>query len=182
MINKNEWLVVGLITSCHGINGQVKVKSLSDFEERFLKPGIRWLQKENESPRKIKLTSGYKQPGKETFIIKFEGINTRDNSEQLKKYKILVKTNKLPKLEKEEFHLLELINLQVKILENDELKIIGKVINLSQLPPSNRTAALFLVTRCTKPLYPLYIELLSFTTTKEPGSIGLGDNSIEQLI
>ena len=47
MINKNEWLTVGLITSCHGINGQVKVKSLSDFEERFLKPGIRWLQKEN---------------------------------------------------------------------------------------------------------------------------------------
>ena len=44
MINKNDWLVVGFITSCHGINGQLKVKSLSDFEERFLKPGIRWLQ------------------------------------------------------------------------------------------------------------------------------------------
>ena len=46
MINKNEWLIVGLITSCHGINGQGKVKSLSDFEERFLTPGIRWLNKE----------------------------------------------------------------------------------------------------------------------------------------
>jgi len=45
MIIKNEWLVVGFITSCHGINGQVKVKSLSDFDERFLKPGMRWLQK-----------------------------------------------------------------------------------------------------------------------------------------
>ena len=50
MINKNKWLTVGLITSCHGINGQVKIKSLSDFEERFLNPGIRWLQKENEPP------------------------------------------------------------------------------------------------------------------------------------
>ena len=47
MIDKNELMVVGLITSCHGIKGQVKVKSLSDFEERFLKPGMRWLQKEN---------------------------------------------------------------------------------------------------------------------------------------
>ena len=45
MINNDEWLIVGLITSCHGINGQVKVKSLSDFEERFIKPGLRWLQK-----------------------------------------------------------------------------------------------------------------------------------------
>jgi len=129
MINKNEWLTVGLITSCHGINGQVKVKSLSDFEERFLKPGIRWLQKENELPAKIELLSGSKQPGKETFIVKFKGINTRNQAEQLKKLKILVKTNTLPKLKKEEFHLLELINLEVKNLENNELKTIGKVIN-----------------------------------------------------
>ena len=130
MINKNEWLVVGLITSCHGINGKVKVKSLSDFEERFLKPGIRWLQKENESPSKIELTSGYKQPGKESYIIKLLGINNRNDAEKLKKYKILVKTNKLPKLRKEEFHFLELINLQVKTIENNELKTIGKVVNL----------------------------------------------------
>ena len=130
MINKNEWLIVGLITSCHGINGQVKVKSLSDFEERFLNPGTRWLQKENEPPSRIKLNSGFKQPGKETFIIKLQGINTRNHAEQLKKYKILVKTNKLPELQKEEFHLLELINLEVKTFENGELKIIGKVINL----------------------------------------------------
>ena len=130
MINKNEWLTVGFITSCHGINGQVKVKSLSDFEERFLKPGIRWLQKENKPPSKIELLSGFKQPGKETFILKFQGIYSRNHAEQLKKFKIVVKTDKLPKLKKEEFHLLELTNLEVKILENNELKTIGKVINL----------------------------------------------------
>ena len=130
MIFENDWLTVGLITSCHGINGQLKVKSLSDFDERFLKPGMRWLQKENEPPSKIKLLSGFRLPGKETFIIKLQGINTRNHAERLKKFKILVKTDKLPKLKKEEFHLLELINLEVKTLENDELKIIGKVINL----------------------------------------------------
>ena len=130
MINKNEWLVVGLITSCHGIKGQLKVKSLSDFEERFLKPGMRWLQKENEPPLEMKLTSGFRQPGRATFIISLEGINTRNDAEQLKKFKILVKTDNLPRLHKEEFHLLELINLQVKTLENDKLKIIGKVLDL----------------------------------------------------
>ena len=100
MINKKEWLTVGLITSCHGINGQVKVKSLSDFEERFLKPGIRWLQQENEPPSKIELISGFKQPGKEIFIVKFQGINTRNHAEHLKKFKILVKAETLPKLKK----------------------------------------------------------------------------------
>jgi len=130
MINEIEWLTVGFITSCFGINGQLKVKSLSDFEERFLKPGMRWLQKENEPPSKIELTSGFKQPGKGIFIVKFQGINTRNRAEQLKKFKILVKAERLPKLKKGEFHLLELINLEVKTLENDELKTIGKVVNL----------------------------------------------------
>ena len=130
MINKNEWLVVGLITSCHGINGQVKVKSLSDFEERFLEPGIRWLQKENEPPSKIELTSGFKQPGKETFIIKIQGIKNRNHAEQIKSYKILVKSNEIPELKKKEFHLMELINLVVKTWDNGELKTIGKVVNL----------------------------------------------------
>ena len=164
MINKNEWLIVGLITSCHGINGQVKVKSLSDFEERFLKPGIRWLQKENEPPTKIKLTSGYKQPGKETFIIKFEGRNTRNDAELLKNYKILVKTNSLPKLKKEEFHLLELINLQVKTLENDELKIIGKVVNLEN--ENNNLLIIELFKNQKKVLIPFVKEIVPVVDIK----------------
>ena len=63
MINHNEWLVVGLITSPQGINGQIKVKSLSDFEERFTKPGKRWIQKEYETPQELELISGFKKPG-----------------------------------------------------------------------------------------------------------------------
>ena len=164
MIKKNEWLIVGLITSCHGINGQVKVKSLSDFEERFLKPGIRWLQKENEPPSEIKLTSGYKQPGKETFIIKFAGRNTRNDAELLKNYKILVETNKLPKLKKEEFHLLELVNLKVKILENDELKIIGKVLDLEN--EKNNLLIIELFKNQKKVLIPFVKEIVPLVDIK----------------
>ena len=165
MINKNEWLTVGLITSCHGINGQVKVKSLSDFEERFLKPGIRWLQKENESPSKIELISGFKQPGKESFIVKLKGIHTRNHAEQLKKFKILVKSDELPKLKKEEFHLLELINLEVRTLENDELKIIGKVINLEN--EKNNLLVVELFKNQKKVLIPFVEKIVPFVDIKK---------------
>ena len=164
MINKNEWMTVGLITSCHGINGQVKVKSLSDFDERFLKPGIRWLQKENEHPSKIELTSGFKQPGKEIFIIKLQGINTRNRAEKLRKFKILVKTDTLPKLKKEEFHLLELINLDVKTLENDELKTIGKVINLEN--EKNNLLIIELFKNQKKVLIPFVKEIVPLVDIK----------------
>ncbi len=164
MIDKNEWIVVGLITSCHGIKGQVKVKSLSDFEERFLKPGTRWLQKEHEPPSKIELTSGFKQPGKETFIIKLQGINTRDHADKLKTYKILVKTKNLPELKKEEFHLLELINLQVKIIENNKLIIIGKVINLEN--EKNNLLIIELFKNQKKVLVPFVKEIVTLVDTK----------------
>ena len=164
MINKIEWLTVGLITSCHGINGQVKVKSLSDFEERFLKPGIRWLQKENEPPSKIELISGFKQPGKETFLVKFEGINTRNHAEKLKKFQILVKADTLPKLKKEEFHLLELLNLEVKTLENDELKKIGRVINLEN--EKNNLLVIELFKNQKKVLIPFVKEIVPLVDIK----------------
>ena len=164
MINKNEWLTVGLITSCHGINGQVKVKSLSDFDERFLKAGMRWLQKENEPPSKIKLLSGFKQPGKETFVIKIKDINSRNHAEQLKKFKILVKANTLPKLKKEEFHLLELVNLEVKTLENDELKKIGKVINLEN--EKNNLLVIELFKNQKKVLIPFVKEIVPLVDIK----------------
>ena len=164
MIKKNKWLVVGLITSSHGIKGQLKVKSLTDFEERFLKPGIRWLQKEDEIPAKMELTSGYKQPGKETFIIELQGISTRNRAEQLKKYKILVKSNELPKLSEEEFHLLELLNLEVKTLENDELKIIGKVINLEN--EKNNLLVVELFKNQKKVLIPFVKEIVPLVDIK----------------
>jgi len=159
MINNDEWLIVGLITSCHGINGQVKVKSLSDFEERFLKPGLRWLQKENELPSKIELISGFKNPGKETFILRFKGISTRNHAEQLKKVRILVKADTLPKLKKDEFHLLELVNLEVKALENDEIKKIGKVINLEN--EKNNLLVIELFKNKKKVLIP-YLSLIVY--------------------
>ena len=165
MINNDEWLVVGLITSCHGINGQVKVKSLSDFEERFLQPGVRWLQKENESPTKIELISGYKQPGKENFIIKFLTINTRNHAEQLKKYKILVKSNEIPKLKKDEFHLLELINLQVKTFQDKELTVIGKVINLDN--ERNNLLVIELLKNKKRVLVPFVKEIVPLVDKKE---------------
>ena len=130
MINQNEWLVVGLIVSPHGIKGKIKVKSFSDFEERFTEPGKRWIQKGNENPAELQLTSGLKQPGKESFIISFKEINNRNQAEDLREFKLMVKADDIPKLNQEEFHLTELINLKVKIFKKNQLQTIGKVINL----------------------------------------------------
>ena len=130
MIENTDWLIVGVITSPHGVTGKLKIKSLSDFEERFTKPGKRWLQKNNETPIPYDLLSGFQKPGKDSFIISLKGINDRNQAENLKQYKLLVQKNDIPKLKNNEFHLNQLLDLKVKLLVKNELKTTGKVIDL----------------------------------------------------
>ncbi len=130
MIENEDWLVIGVVTSSHGVAGKLNIKSLSDFKERFTKPGMRWIQKHNEEPIPCKLISGFKKPGKESFIISLEGIKNRNDADNLKKYKLLVKSNDMPKLKDNEFHLNQLLDLDVKLFVEGEKKIIGKVVDL----------------------------------------------------
>jgi len=130
MIENVDWLVIGIITSSHGVAGKLNIKSLSDFKERFTKPGKRWIQKDDEEPIPYNLISGYQKPGKDSFIISLEGIKDRNEADHLKKYKLLVKSNDIPKLKDHEFHLNQLINLDVKLRSEDDVEVVGKVIDL----------------------------------------------------
>ena len=130
MIENEEWLVIGVVTSSHGVAGKLNIKSLSDFKERFTQPGKRWLQKHHEKPIPYDLISGFQKPGKESFIISLEGIKNRNEADNLKQYKLLVKSDDIPKLKDNEFHLNQLIDLDVKLIVKSDIKVIGKVIDL----------------------------------------------------
>ena len=130
MIENKDWLVIGIITSSHGVAGKLNIKSLSDFKERFTKPGKRWIQKNEEEPIPYNLISGFQKPGKDSFIIALEGIKDRNEADNLKQHKLLVKSNDIPKLKNNEFHLNQLLDLDVKLFVKSEMKVIGKVVNL----------------------------------------------------
>ena len=130
MTENKDWLVIGIITSSHGVEGKLNIKSLSDFRERFTQPGKRWIQKNDEEPIPCNLISGFQKPGKESFIISLEGIKDRNEANNLKKYKLLVRSNDIPNLKDNEFHLNQLLDLDVKLYIEDKLEIIGKVVDL----------------------------------------------------
>ena len=130
MIENEDWLVVGIITSSHGVEGKLNIKSLSEFKERFTKPGRRWIQKNDELPVPYDLKSGFQKPGKDTFIISLKGIKNRKEADNLKQHKLLVKSNDIPKLKDNEFHLNQLVDLDVKLYVENEIKVVGKVVDL----------------------------------------------------
>lgn len=122
----DEWLEIGTIVGAYGIQGEVKVLSLSDFPERFESPGKRWLQSpQQESPQPVKLKSGRQLPGKNLFVVRLAHITTRNQAEALIHYKLLVpRSDRLP-LAEEEYHVADLMNLAVY----HQGENIGKVID-----------------------------------------------------
>ena len=159
MIASEDWLVIGIITSSHGVAGKLNIKSLSDFKERFTQPGERWIQKNDEEPIPCKLTSGVQKPGKESFIISLDGVKDRNEADKLKKYKLLVKYNDIPKLKNNEFHFNQLIDLDVKQYLKNEIKVIGKVVDL--ITENNNLIVMRLNKNNKKVLIPFVKEIVT---------------------
>ncbi len=128
-INNNQWLEIGTIVGARGLKGELKVLSSTDFPERFEIPGKRWLQSPNDSsPQAIELISGKAVAGKNLYIVRLEGIENRTQAETLRGYQLLINNKELPKLEEEEYHVSQLINLDVYHHQTGEM--LGVVVDL----------------------------------------------------
>ena len=120
MTEADELLVVGRVVAAQGLRGELRVNPLSDFPERFTRPGKRWLQSSNnhQPVQEVTLINGRQLPGKELFVIRLDGINDRSSAEACVGQELLVPSDQRPKLSKGEFHLLDLVGLEVRLLES----------------------------------------------------------------
>jgi 16S rRNA processing protein RimM len=123
-----ELLVVGRLVAAQGLAGELRVLPLSDFPQRFTRPGPRWLQAKGQPARAVELRSGRQLPGKELFVVRLAGIDNRDAAEALVGHELLVPAADRPPLEPGEFHLLDLVGLEVRLLQ--EPGAIGRVLDL----------------------------------------------------
>ena len=110
-------LVVGTLVAAQGLAGELRILPRSDFPERFTQPGPRWLLARQGVPRAVELLGGRQLPGKSLFAVRLAGINSRDAAEALIHQEFLVDASQRPKLAPGEFHLLDLVGLQVRLLD-----------------------------------------------------------------
>lgn len=113
-INSQKWIEIGRIVAPQGLKGELRVKTYSDFPERFENPGIRWLQRDpHQTPEAVELVSGYLVPGKNLYIVKLANVSDRTGAEQLRGCSLLVKQEDLPELDVDEYHVSKLIDVAV---------------------------------------------------------------------
>lgn len=109
-----NWITVGRIRDPHGLRGWVNVTCLSDFPERLMQPGSRWLQPADGAiPVEVKLLEGIPQP-KGHYRVLFDLINSRTLAEQWQGAQVLVPATARPHLEPEEYYASDLIGLIVR--------------------------------------------------------------------
>jgi 16S rRNA processing protein RimM len=124
----NNLLVVGKVVAAQGLHGEVRVLPMSDFPERFTRPGRRWLQRRGAEPREVELLGGRPLPGKELFVVRLAGMESREAAEALVGEELLVRSDDRPRLARGEFHLLDLVGLEVRLLASGE--VVGTVTDL----------------------------------------------------
>jgi 16S rRNA processing protein RimM len=124
-----DLIEIGTIVAAQGLKGEVRVKTNSDFPERFEQPGVRWLQlQSHQSPVEIELLKGKQLPGKNIFVIKLSGIDDRNQAESIRGAKLFVAKSDRPNLQEEEYHVADLIGLEV--YEQNTGENIGVICNV----------------------------------------------------
>lgn len=125
----SDWVEIGKIVAPQGLNGELRVYPNSDFPERFLKPGKRWLLRPGKTEYEpIKLLGGRYLHGKDLYAIKIAGVTDRNHAEELQGSVLYVTQRDRPHLEEDEFYVQDLIGLEVFNQLTGEL--IGKVRDL----------------------------------------------------
>ena len=120
-----QFFRVGVITTTHGVHGEVKVFPTTDDPQRFKK--LKQVISDNgKEQRKLEITSV--KFFKNLVILKFKGLDNINDVEKYKKADLLVTRKNAVPLKEGEYFIADLIGLKATSDEGEELGILTDVI------------------------------------------------------
>ncbi len=120
-----DFLQVGIITTTHGVRGEVKVFPTTDDAERFRKLD-QVIVDDGKQQRTFEIVSV--KFFKNQVILKFKGIDDMNEAEKLRKATLWVTRGQAVPLKENEYFIADLIDLSVVTEEGEQLGKIGDVL------------------------------------------------------
>ncbi|MEM1490553.1 ribosome maturation factor RimM [Bacillus velezensis] len=109
----NRWFNVGKIVNTHGIKGEVRVISKTDFAEERYKPGNTLYLFAEGAAEPIKVTVSAHRLHKQFHLLQFKEMPSLNEVEHLRNMVIKVPEEDLGELEEDEFYFHEIIGCEV---------------------------------------------------------------------
>jgi 16S rRNA processing protein RimM len=120
----DDLLVVGTIGAPFGVRGWLKIHSFTDPVSNILEY-LPWQIKQGERWRDIKLLAG-REHGK-GIVAQLEGIADRDRAMEFRGVQIAIARIMLPELDSKEVYWSELVGMEVKNLQDEQIGRIDDV-------------------------------------------------------
>lgn len=123
------FLVVGKLRRPHGVRGEILMAVITDFPER-IQPGVTFYLGEEYTPTVV-ATVRHHNKG---LLLRFEGIDTREDVEVLRNRDVFVSVEDRPPLPEGEYYLHELIGMQVV---TDKGEVLGELSEMIETGATN---------------------------------------------
>lgn len=119
-----KWFNVGKLVNTHGVKGEARIISKTDFREERYKPGNKLYLFMPDHNHPLELTVKTHRIHKSFDLVTFEGYENMNEIEKMKGGILKVPESQLIDLEEDEFYYHEIIGCSVLTLTGEE---IGKV-------------------------------------------------------
>jgi 16S rRNA processing protein RimM len=118
MVASEEFLLVGYIVSAFGLQGQVKMRAVTDRPEHMAAQVYTLYVGARHTPYRLRSMFEHK-PG--LLVLTLDGVHTREQAEDLRGSEVFIHERDAAPLEEDEYYLHDLYGLQVETAEGEAL-------------------------------------------------------------
>ena len=123
-----EYVIVGFVERPFGITGEMKVKPITDFPERFNKLKTVFVELKGGSCEKFRITKATLREHSVYLILK--GIDTREQAQKLRGGLLKIPLDQVVPLAADEFYHFEIIGFEVSNTSGQHLGVVEEVMAL----------------------------------------------------
>jgi 16S rRNA processing protein RimM len=128
MVGQPHYLLLGEILRPHGVQGELKIRILTDFPERLPVLDTVYIGDDPTTEDATAYSVESTRPQNEYALLKLVGVDTRDQADLLRQLYVMIPLKDAVPLEAGEFYIYQLIGLAVQTEDGQHLGTLTDVL------------------------------------------------------